>query len=189
MYKKPLCLFLAILLTMLAWGCTSSETEENSSNSVPEDCPTLTVFAEANDYTQGDLKRVLKDIPGYGKDFKVDVSLISDGLDNQREAREGAAQNARLDLVSGGGADIYICKSTIGLDPETMVKGTFTYPQSAMKQGFFLPLNQYLDNAKYIELDNMFPQIIEGGGADQGRTSGDSTDLYCARNLISEGKI
>lgn len=163
MVKKIICLFLSLALTIFASGCSSTQKGETSIDKVSDEKITLTLLIDGGDYLESDVKKALKDIPGYGEKFDVNITYVAQNMDNQKEVREGALQNARLDLVSGGGADVYICACTSGFELQLMKKGTFTYPESAMRLGYFLPLDNYIKNAQFMDWDNMFPQVMAAG--------------------------
>ena len=162
MRNKVICIFLLVIIICVS-GCSSYQSGETFSNKASDEKATLTLFIDGGDYLEADVKKALKDIPEYGNQFDVDITYVAPNLDNQKEAREGALQNATLDLVSGGGADVYICACTSGFDLQLMKKGTFTYPESAMRLGYFLPLDNYIENAHFMDWDNMFPQVMAAG--------------------------
>ncbi len=169
MSKKVICAFLAVVLIALSAGCASHKNVQDVSKEKLDETPALTVFVDGMDYSQSDIKEVLKDIPGYGEDFQVEITFISEGFSDQKEIREGANQNARLDLASGSGADVYIAKCSRGVDMENLVKGTFTYPRSAMDQGYFLPLDSYIENAQFMDWGSLWPQVMEAGKNQDGQ--------------------
>ena len=107
MRNKVICIFLLVIIICVS-GCSSYQSGETFSNKASDEKATLTLFIDGGDYLEADVKKALKDIPEYGNQFDVDITYVAPNLDNQKEAREGALQNARLDLVSGGGADVYI---------------------------------------------------------------------------------
>lgn len=162
MFKKSACFFFAMIFAVISSGCSPDAPPEASGKPSGEP-PTLTVFVDGMDYSSSDIKGFLRDIPGYGEDFQAEIHFIAEGREEAKEIREGANQNARLELASGGGADVYIAKCTRGIDMENLVKGTFTYPRSAMDQGYFEPLDQYLENARFMDWESLWPQVMEAG--------------------------
>ncbi len=47
-----------------------------------------------------------------------------------------------------------------GLETVTLVKGRFAYSQSIIDQGCFEPLDQYLGNTQFMDLEDLWPQVM-----------------------------
>lgn len=167
MSKKIVCALLSAIFIITFSNCSPSENRTNTPKAESGTIPILTVLIDNANYKDEDIEKLLEDIPGYGENFVANITFVPN--DSQPEIRDGAIQNARLDLVSGGGADVYLCACTEGIYHRDMSKGTFTYPQSLMKENCFLPLDQYIDTVQFMDWDTMFPVIMETGKSKEGQ--------------------
>ncbi len=107
-------------------------------------------------------------IPGYGETFTVDVQHLP-FMDNA-EGRKGQIERIRMEMMQDKGPDIVITRN-YATPPgvELGFSDLFPIPQSAMKQRLFLPLDDYIANAQYMEWDKLLPQVMEAGKDGEGR--------------------
>lgn len=79
--------------------------------------------------------------------------------------REAALTHLRTEMMSGAGPDLLICSCDYLLNIDYL----FRYPEQAMKRNLFLPLDGYIQNARFMQWDRLFPKVMEAGRTDQGQ--------------------
>ena len=91
------------------------------------------------------------------------------GLDRNNVAvRSTAVDRLRVEILSGGGPDLFLMAYMAyggpqGVETET-IDILFKYPQKAMENGLFLPLDDYMENhTEYAEWDK-FPEGVMAAG-------------------------
>ncbi len=111
------------------------------------------------------LPKSLAGLPGYGEDFTVQVDSIS-AAGNEHDA---ALTRLRTEIMAGKGPDLFICGQKLywGYGP-TETESFFHFPEQAMSNHLFMHLDDYIQEAKYIEWDNLQPMVMEAGRNDEG---------------------
>lgn len=83
--------------------------------------------------------------------------------------RQTALTRIRTEIMSGEGPDVFLC-STVDTSAygsaETVL---FPFPERAMEDGLFLPLDKYIEHAEYMEWDKMLPAAMEAGKTENGQ--------------------
>lgn len=117
-------------------------------------------------------------VPGYGTEFQVSFELINplvmvtEGNDGKpKEDPKIYLNRMRTEMMAGKGPDIFLCDcaSTVlwrneeQLEQPAFEEPTFHYPEKAMRNNLFLPLNQYMDKAEFMEWDEMNSAIMAAG--------------------------
>ncbi len=78
--------------------------------------------------------------------------------------RETAIQRIRTELMSGSGPDVFLVKCT------SADFALFPYPEKVMEAGFFLPLDEYMENStQYTEWDKQNQVVLAAGRNDEGQ--------------------
>lgn len=72
--------------------------------------------------------------------------------------RENYLTNLRTEIMAGKGPDLFLCNC-----PFSKITGIIPYPKQAMNNHMFLPLDEYIDNAEYMEWETLFPLVMEAG--------------------------
>ncbi len=108
------------------------------------------------------LTKTLQYLPGYEKDFMVCAESLPDF--SHPTERDAAATRIRTEIMAGKGPDLFLCAHplygwTAGPDNAPF----FHFPEQAMKNRVFLPLNDYIENAEYMDWDQLLPQVMEAG--------------------------
>jgi len=79
-----------------------------------------------------------------------------------------ALKRLRTEIMAGEGPDLFIV--TCGGGPyENKGDALFPIPEKAMKSGLFLPLDEYIENAQYMEWDKQIPAIMDAGRDEYGQ--------------------
>ena len=81
----------------------------------------------------------------------------------------------RTEMMAGGGPDVFVCGAGIG-SHENQKTGEyieseplFRYPQQAMKRNMFLSLDSYIENAKYMDRENLTSIVMDAGKTEKGQ--------------------
>lgn len=98
----------------------------------------------------------------------VEVLLIPDHFNPDSPERNSMLQKIRTDIMAGKGPDVFISDTIRTLSPEHaffyMEGGrVFPYLEKARDSGFFLPLDDELPNLTLTDVNEMIPQVLEGG--------------------------
>lgn len=176
-----------LLLCLLAMpGCRrtaadSSSAPENETITEMEEkfgMPVVRVLVDVPNDMRGirsnQLRRALETLPGFETDFMIyEESLEPSGVD-----RENAMTRLKTEIMAGKGPDLFLCgQDMIGLcgrldvqiDETNPQQPFFTFPEKAMKNRVFLPLDSYIENAEYMEWDKFLPVIMEAGRNNEGQ--------------------
>lgn len=181
MQKLTALLVMAALLAMIgACGPDDfvSQTPDPPSSVMEKDSTAheapLRVFVEPNMFTQS-LQAELKSKlywaeknggPGPEEvEFEFLPGLSESGGYVNSSDREAALTHLKTEMMSGAGPDLLICSC----DYLVEIDHLFRYPEQAMKRNLFLPLDSYIENARFMEWDRLFPKVMEAGRTDQGQ--------------------
>lgn len=91
------------------------------------------------------------------------------------EDRDAYMTALRTEMMAGKGPDVFVCVSGQGWcwDQSTysgqFVDALFQFPQQAMERNMFLPLDDYIENAQFMEWDKLTPVIMDAGRTDKGQ--------------------
>ena len=107
----------------------------------------------------------------------LDVEIIS--IPQDAALAETKITELRTEIMSGAGPDVFIMGSNINTtDSDTSV--LFPNPEKTMHSNFFLPLDDYIDNAQYMNPDNWNQKIMSAGKTEEGQMTLPIAYTYCA---------
>lgn len=143
----------------------SSQTEqEDAAHEAP-----LRVFVELDMHQ--DVKANLENMLGWAareggpKDVELEFLPPITVYPFDSSARDAALSHLKTELMSGGGPDLLLCCC----DNTRLEDVLFRFPEQAMERNLFLPLDNYIQNAKYMEWDKLIPIVMEAGRTDKGQ--------------------
>lgn len=84
------------------------------------------------------------------------------------ETRSGAITRLRTEIVAGQGPDIFLIGTGTSVY-STPYDVLFSYPRGVMAQGRFLKLDEYIENAQYMDWDALNPLIMAAGRNENGQ--------------------
>ncbi len=125
------------------------------------------------EYDQGKKKNVsfkarIKDMGGPSS-IEIEIPPV------QGNDREIYFTGLRTEIMAGGGPDVFVCGAGIG-SHENQKTGEyieseplFRYPQQAMKRNMFLSLDGYIENAKYMDRENLTSIVMDAGKTEKGQ--------------------
>lgn len=70
--------------------------------------------------------------------------------------------------MSGSGPDVFIMRCDEKASWHTE-QALFQIPEQAIESGLFLPLDDYIENAQFIEWDKLTPIVMEAGRNEEGQ--------------------
>lgn len=89
----------------------------------------------------------------------------------QGSERDAALTHIRTEIMAGKGPDVFICDC---IDPYYLGGGTesqalFPFPEKAMDNKIFLPLDEYIADSDSLEWDKQLPNIMAAGKNEEGQ--------------------
>lgn len=87
-------------------------------------------------------------------------------LPKEGEEREAALAHLRTELLSGKGPDLLLCCTEF---PIGDAQALFRFPEQAMDRKIFLPLDPYIEKARFMEWDKLVPAVMEAGRSEAGQ--------------------
>ena len=147
-------LALTLLLTLSACGTEGSIRRNRNVLTVCIDAGDNSVFLERDMY---DFMYTFRQVTGIEEvEF---IYLPKPGVE-----RDTLLQRMRTELMSGAGPDVFIARC--GLADNTL----FPYPEKIMNNGFFLPLDDYMENnTEYTEWNRQEQVILAAGRNEEGQ--------------------
>ena len=74
----------------------------------------------------------------------------------------------RTEIMSGGGPDVFIMPCDVNTEKEETPE-LFPNPEKAMHSDLFLPLDDYISNAQYMDPDGWNQKIMDSGKTEEGQ--------------------
>ena len=96
-------------------------------------------------------------------------------VDIDNSSRASAIDRVRVEIMSGGGPDVFLATYMKDWGDENgpnfdRTDSLFKYPRKAMENGLFLPLDEYIENnTKYTEWDKLTQPVLEAGRNEEGQ--------------------
>lgn len=88
-------------------------------------------------------------------------AVVLPALDKAEEREEKLTQ-LRVEIMAGGGPDLFLCNSWKG-------ESLFPVPEKAMEQGLFYPLDRLMEQAEYFTTEQLNTAVLEGGRTADGQ--------------------
>lgn len=175
------------------------------------DLPTTTVLIEGNEtqlpevtmlldlgalVEESEIESFLETVPGCGQEFYVQVGILPNTAYGAE--RDQRLRRVRTEIMAGEGPDLFVtdCYLNVVTDAEIDAWGVdgrgplFNFPRQAMDSRVFLPLDSYIENARFMEFDRLDPTIMAAGRNDEGQQLLPMTfDFTVASYLPSEDDI
>lgn len=158
----------ALLLCLAVSGC-QAETAQTKKLWVVTDLGYEWSLAGKLDLNQEradrDFQAILDYFGGLPEDMEVELEILP-VKDEDLNAR---LTRLKTEILAGGGPDVFLltCDDTgySVLNQERL----FPNPEKAMYAGFFLPLDEYIENARFMEWDKLTPVVMSAGRTEEGQ--------------------
>lgn len=171
--KKKLLILLALvcLLTAVLPGCKSggepapSEPESSEvSSEQPAEIPTVNILVDLVNSrpSSNSLTNLLYSIKGCGTEFNV----LTETTPYDTQERDAMLTRVKTEIMAGKGPDIFLCENPASAEGG---QGLFPFPQKTMKNHLLLPLDSYIENTEYMEMDKLLPVVMEAGRNEEGQ--------------------
>ena len=113
-----------------------------------------------------DFRAILNYFGGLPEDVEVELEVLP------VNAKDLSARLTRLktEILAGGGPDVFLLTCDMPNGGGWMAQERlFPNPEKAMYAGYFLPLDEYIENAQFMEWDKLTPVIMEAGRTEEGQ--------------------
>lgn len=180
MNKKCILLLILILAIFSIAACKKTGIQDDSKpTSVGEveqaDSNALRILIDfttptSNSYADRDVLEDFKDAiaeAGGPNDITFEFVFFDDYCERDSEnyaLRNNELTRVRTEIMAGKGPDIFIT----ACQPE-YVDPVFKYPDQVMARRTFLPLDEYIEKAQFMEWDKLTPVIMETGKNEEGQ--------------------
>ena len=145
--KKFILMTLTIALALLPLSACGGGEEPPK-----EDAPaTLNVCVDLRRVGGTAVSDMLLSVPGSGKEF----TLLMETIPAEGSERENSMQRVRTEILAGKGPDIFLCDAAQLLYDDGVL---FPFPRQVMENRIFLPMDDYIGKAQYMEWDKLLPQ-------------------------------
>ena len=111
---------------------------------------------------------LLERVKKLGGPTDIEVEIVPDGFMGHKEERQTELTRIRVEIMSGAGPDLFICTS---LPPcaNNDYPALFQFPEQAMRRGLFLNLDEYIENAQFMEWDKLNSTVMSAGKTESGQ--------------------
>ncbi len=115
------------------------------------------------------MERTLRRMPGFMKDFMLKIEYIPPACDGQE--RQIAMSRLRTEIMAGKGPDLLLCSQKLYNASFSGENDTpfFNFPAQAMENQLFLPLDEYIEKAEYLDMDGLQPVVMAAGRSEEGQ--------------------
>lgn len=131
------------------------------------DCRTK-LMGRSSNASQGTrtFQEILKHFGGTPSGIRVNLEMLPS---EDSGAYDAELTHLRTEIMAGAGPDVFLM-SGFGDGGDLAPANTlFQNPESAMKKGFFLPLDDYIENARFMEFDKLDQAVMAVGRGEQGQ--------------------
>lgn len=157
-------IMIAVGLGMGLLGCTGckEKTVEEKENQDTLTICTQPIYVDS-------MTKLIETWEYFNKPLKAELIVIPDSPDEA----EIKISEIRTEMLAGGGPDVFLVRdnrcfnvSKWGEEVQPML---FQNPEKAMYTGTFLPLDDYIKNAKHFNPEHYNPVIMEAGKTEEGQ--------------------
>lgn len=98
--------------------------------------------------------------------------------------RDNYLTRLRTEILAGAGPDLFLCNCPISL-----IEGVFPFPKQAANNHLFLPLDDYIENARLMGWDDLFPLVMSAGKTEDGQQLLPLTYEFSMRLFDKDGPV
>lgn len=168
------------LLVLLALGACQEKAQLPTTTiftgSGEVELPLVTLLVDSGYSVESEnIRNFLDTVPGSDRDFHVEIEVLPNT--SSGEMRDQQLQRIRTAVMAGKGPDIFLTDAFVNVVVDAEIdqwgvagKGPlFNFPAQAMENRLFLPLDNYIANARFMEFDELNPQIMALGRNQEGQ--------------------
>ncbi len=105
------------------------------------------------------LQQIIDYFGGTPNGLKVELEVLPTD-DGEYQA---ALTHMRTEIMAGKGPDVFYLSCFGSCEDSLPINTLFLNPEHAMSSDFFLPLDEYIENAKFMEWDKLDKKVMEAG--------------------------
>lgn len=154
------------------------ETSETGGTSQQSEVPIINVEVDIGALGNDWVFQTLQSIPGYGTDFVALTETVPSG----GQDRDMLLTRVKTEIMAGKGPDVFLLCN----DDRGGTEYLFPFPQKAMKNHLLLTLDDYIENAEYMEWDKLLPVVMEAGRNGEGQQILPMTFTFWVRGVNTE---
>ena len=170
MYRKISLILAVLLLITMFTGCAEKETGPLK---ICVDLGSFSAVYEpgrGNGMADGNQQHAMQmfeaNLKGYLQmnsldPIELEIEYIPEHTPEGNPERDTMIARLRTEIMSGKGPDIFL----LGCNDRDM-EPLFKVPEKNMVNGAFLPLNDYIENAQFMEFDKLVPGVMSAGQYD-----------------------
>lgn len=169
--KKTLALIMAVLMLCLTGCAGGKEKEPSPEQQNPTESDTLRVVTDmgwmsqwytgkvsSKDGNQA-LQQIISYFGGTPNGLKVELEV----LPTKDGDYQSALTHMRTEIMAGNAPDVFYLSGFGSCEDSLPIDTLFPNPEHAMASGFFLPLDPYIENAQFMEWENLDQKVMEAG--------------------------
>lgn len=162
--KRMFSVFLAFaLLAALFSGCRREEAETEPLRV----CADLSIGGFLVN-SEEDVKQAVEQFLASAADRGGPKDVEVEYLPREGAARETAVVRVRTEIMSGKGPDLFLCNCAAP-EPSTETQALFQFPEKAMENGTFLPLDDLIGKARFLEWEKLLSPVMDAGKNQEGQ--------------------
>jgi len=85
-------------------------------------------------------------------------------IPREEPERSNYLTRLRTEIMAGKGPDVFLCNC-----PSSSMLGLFPFPKQAANSSLFLSLDQYIENAQFMEWEDLFSIVMDAGKNAEGQ--------------------
>lgn len=167
MVKKLICLMLtALMITSLFSGCTYDDkggTEDKESTNNEANSGEVLTIAVDDAFDRNNLDSDLKNLVSM---MYPEIQLEFVVIEPTGAERDTQLTNIRSEIMAGKGPDLFILPTQNMVETVPETKELFQDVEQAMYNRVFLPLDDYIAESKYINMEDHLKVVMDAGKAE-----------------------
>ncbi len=84
-------------------------------------------------------------------------------LDRESISYESELTHMRTEIMAGGGPDVFLMSGFGGGDRALPENTLFQNPGAAIKKGLFLPLDEHIETARFMDMEKLHSKVMDAG--------------------------
>ena len=112
------------------------------------------------------VEEFLERVKQQGGPTDIEVEIMP----SRTEDRQTELNRIRVEMMAGAGPDVFISTSLrLYSNWNPQYQALFQFPEQAMRRGMFLKLDEYIENAQFMEWDKLNPVVMSAGATENGQ--------------------
>ncbi len=168
--KKLTAVLLSVFMLALV-GCAEKKPNSQQSSQEPETLRIATDMGSMSKWYTGKtrvkegshaLQQIVDHFGGTPNGLKVELEV----LPTKDGEYQSALTHMRTEIMAGNGPDVFYLSGFGSCEDSLPTDTLFPNPEHAMASKFFLPLDKYIENARFMEWDKLDQTVMAAGQYD-----------------------